>query len=310
MRHVRESTSISLEGSGDKRALAQVGYFHGYKGYRYAGHPSKRIAFTEFKQLRAVMEFDSSIKGLIYPVLMRVEMTMKNLALVEILEAAESSALVDVYTRLMPGTKREKKQGKLKVIHANNETLLKAYTARSSIICHYYDSPQEAVPVWALIEIMTLGQFARFIEQLSDSTLNAIATRWGMRRSDGTLVPHMVYAITSLRNCVAHNGVVFDTRFANEKVRKEIPQLLTVRMGFAPGVQPDFKTITDYFILAAYLACCLGFSKTEVRALIRQYRAYTELLRQRVPKPVFDMIVHTNNRPKLVQLEAWVRAAR
>ena len=308
MRHIRDDAGIAISGSRDKLALAQMGYFHGYKGYRYAARHSKLLPFTDFKQLRAVMDFDSSLKAMLYPVLMRIEMTMKNLAVVEILDAAESSALADVYRDLMPGTKREQKQGKLKVIHASNEMMLKAYTGGSAMIRHYYDSPQEAVPVWALMEIMTLGHFARFIEQLSDPTLNAIAERWGMRRSDGQLVPHFVFAVTSLRNAVAHNGVVFDTRFASEKVRKEIPDLLSNRMGIPAAVRPDFQSITDYVVLVLYLACCLGVTKSEGRALIKQYKDLTEALRLKVPKPVFDMIVHTTNGPKLIALTAWISA--
>lgn len=308
MRHIRESTGISIEGGADKLALAQMGYFHGYKGYRYSGTTAKRIPYGEFRELRAVMEFDSGLKALFYPVLMRLEMMMENLALVEMLDAAQSSSLVDVYATLMPGTKRENKQGKLKVIHANNETLLRSYTSKNPIICHYYDSPQEAVPLWALIEVITLGHFARFLEQLDDKTLNAIASRWGMRRSDGELVPHLIYAITSLRNCVAHNGVVFDTRFATAKVRKEVPALLATRIGFPPSTALDFKSITDYFVLVVYLACCLGFPKREVKALIKQFRELSESLREKVPMSVFDTIVHTGSRPKLLHLEQWIQS--
>ena len=37
MRHTRDSSGIRIGGGSDKRALAQMGYFHGYKGYRYSG---------------------------------------------------------------------------------------------------------------------------------------------------------------------------------------------------------------------------------------------------------------------------------
>lgn len=87
MRHMRDAGSIDIRGSADKRALAQMGYFHGYKGYRYSEHPSKRLPYTSFAQLRAVIEFDTELKSLFYPIIMRLEMTMKNLATVQILEA-------------------------------------------------------------------------------------------------------------------------------------------------------------------------------------------------------------------------------
>ena len=114
-----------------------------------------------------MIRFDTQLKGILYPVLMNLEMTLKNLALVEILEGADSSRLADVYLRLMPGTKKGKRAGKLEVIHASNEVLLNSYKRNNVIVRHYYDSPSETVPVWALIEVITLGHFARFLEQLS-----------------------------------------------------------------------------------------------------------------------------------------------
>jgi len=41
MRHIRDSSGIRIGGGSDKRALAQMGYFHGYKGYRYSGTATK-----------------------------------------------------------------------------------------------------------------------------------------------------------------------------------------------------------------------------------------------------------------------------
>lgn len=134
MRHIRVTSGMKIAGSGDKKALAQSGYFHGYKGYRYAGHSGKRIPYTEFAELRAVIRFDTQLKAILYPLLMNLEMTMKNLALVEMLNAADSSRLVDVYSRIMPGDKKGKRAGKLEVIHASNEVLLQSYKRNNVIV--------------------------------------------------------------------------------------------------------------------------------------------------------------------------------
>jgi len=62
--------------------------------------------------------------------------------------------------------------------------------------------------------------------------------------------PHLVFAITDLRNAVAHNGVVFDT-------------------------------ITDYLVLVVYLSAGLGFPRREVYGALRAYAALTDELRSR-----------------------------
>lgn len=306
MRHMRESAGINVGGSPCKRALAQVGYFHGYKGYRYSGESTRLIPYSEFNELLAVIDFDTRLKGIFYPVLMKTEMMMKNLALVEILEAAGSSSLTDIYRTLMPGNRRGLRKGKLEVIHSNAAVLLSSYKRNNVIVRHYYDSPAESVPVWGLMEVITLGHFARLLEQLSDSVLTDIAARWGMQRRDGQLVPHLVFAVTDLRNCVAHNGIVFDTRFATGEIRRQVKSLLRREVGFKPEIAVKFETITDYFVLVIYLACSMGFPKREIKALIREYTLCTDELRSKVPVKMFDMIVHTDNRVKLNQLQQWV----
>ena len=35
-----------------------IGYYHGYKGYRYINTPSNHVPYTKFEELVAVYEFD------------------------------------------------------------------------------------------------------------------------------------------------------------------------------------------------------------------------------------------------------------
>lgn len=305
------AAGIQIAGSADKRVLEQIGYFHGYKGYRYSGAPTRRLPYATFAELKAVVAFDMSLKALFYPVLMRLEMTMKNLALNVMLDDAASSALSDVYAKLMPGNKANKLSGKLEVIHSSNGVLLQSYkngkNSANLIVRHYYDSPSAAVPVWGLMEVITLGHFGKFLEQLSDPTLNAIAECWGIERKYGELIPKIVLTMTALRNCVAHNGVVFDTRFATGKVRQEVRDLLQQEVGFAPNVTISFDTITDYFVLLVYLACAMSFPKREINAFIKSYSVLTDELYGKVPLPIFSMIVHSDNRTKIRTLSGWVR---
>lgn len=298
---------MGIAGATHKRALARMGYFHGYKGYRFAGSADRRIPYSDFDELRAVLEFDSALKAMLYPMLMQLEMTMKNVALVEILRAAGSSRLSDVYDRLMLGDKRDGRRGKLEVIHAGNGVLLDAHKRNNVIIRHYYDAPGESVPLWALMEVITLGHFSRILEQLSGPVIQAVATGWGLKRRDAELLPHLVLALKDLRNCVAHNGTAFDTRFKTAKIRDQIPTLLTREMSLPSAATLHFDTLTDYLALVVYLARCLGMPKREITALIRRYVAHAEELRARVPQRVFDIIVHTDNRTKLDGLRCWLR---
>ena len=50
MKYLREQHNISIDGSKDKKNLRNIGYYHGYKGYRYIKNPKNRITLTSFEQ--------------------------------------------------------------------------------------------------------------------------------------------------------------------------------------------------------------------------------------------------------------------
>jgi len=121
-------------------------------------------------------------------------------------------------------------------------------------------------------------------------------------------VPRLVFAVTELRNAVAHDGAVFDTRFARAKVRKEVGGLLSRELGFEPTLSVDFRTITDYPALVVYLCVRLRFAKRDVHQATSAFAALSDELRSQVHRHVFDQIVHSGDRGKVRRIEAWIRA--
>lgn len=102
MRHLRDS-GVSINGSYQKRQLVNFGYYHGYKGYRFFANPSCKIAYSDFKQLLAVIKFDNNLKSLFYPHLMFIETALKNITLDIVLQEANSNNFNDIFDQLMPG---------------------------------------------------------------------------------------------------------------------------------------------------------------------------------------------------------------
>ena len=62
MKHMRDDKHIDINGGTQKRKLRSMGYFHGYKGYRYCNSPSTLFPYTNFNQLQAVYGFDMKLK--------------------------------------------------------------------------------------------------------------------------------------------------------------------------------------------------------------------------------------------------------
>ena len=67
MAHMRDEKQIQISGSLQKKKLRAMGYFHGYKGYRYYNIPSNLFPFSDFNELQAVYDFDMKLKAAFYP---------------------------------------------------------------------------------------------------------------------------------------------------------------------------------------------------------------------------------------------------
>lgn len=101
IKYMRDKKGIAINGSTQKKKLRYMGYFHGYKGYRYCYSPSSLLPYTGFNELQAVYEFDMGLKAILYPQIMFLETTIKNYALENILKQSGSERFADIYTNFL-----------------------------------------------------------------------------------------------------------------------------------------------------------------------------------------------------------------
>ena len=105
MRYLRDKKGISIGGSSQKRKLMNIGYYHGYKGYRYINKVTNIVPYTSFDELTAVYDFDAQIKALFYPFVMQIETALKNYVLEVIVGSIHSDSFITVYGNLLDNYK-------------------------------------------------------------------------------------------------------------------------------------------------------------------------------------------------------------
>ena len=98
MKHLRDS-GIDINGSTQKRRLKNIGYYHGYKGYRFAGNAANRLPLTDFSQVAALYDFDTQLKALFYPRVMSIETALKNYTLEAVIKDARSGVFEDIWRK-------------------------------------------------------------------------------------------------------------------------------------------------------------------------------------------------------------------
>src|SRR5699024_3311469 len=99
-----------------------------------------------------------------------------------------------------------------------------AYGNGNKIADHYLRNDAN-LPIWATFELLSLGEFGHFVSCLNQNCRADISKKLGIRPSDDTnaMMPQrLIYATKDLRNAIAHNDVIFDTRFRTGEIDKQV----------------------------------------------------------------------------------------
>lgn len=317
MQHLCDN-GIAISGDVQKQQLINTGYYHGYKGYRFFKFAENRLPFSSYQELYATIQYDSALKSLFYGKMMFIETAVKNIALQGILENAESESIQDMLDRVVcsynnsPTTstveqKKRAQQCKLNLQRSIQTSLAAAYAKGNPKITHFYNNPNYSdVPVWALFEIMTMGDLGFLLSCLTFEVREDISKRIGINLANDTsrqLLFKYIYTLKDLRNAIAHNAVVFDTRFRNIDPTKAMKACLESEIGL-PYV--NFKTIGDYVILMCYYLKLLHIPRTDLFAFVQNFEQTTEEYRSCVDPSVASIVIHPDLASRMEILKNFI----
>lgn len=315
MKYLREKHNMLIQGSLDKQHLKSVGYYHGYKGYRYIKKPSNKLNFKTFDEVMAIIDFDNKVKALLYPQVMFIETAIKSYALEIIIHEGKTENFSEIYTNLMTDYKSYSNQSnnyknaykkRLDTFNRIQNVIANSYASDNNIVSHYLKN-DESIPIWAIFEIITLGEFGNLISTFNLKIRKDISKDIGINisfDSSGKLVEHIIFILKDLRNAIAHNNVIFDTRFKKRNINKTFNKLIS----YDTKVQDVFlNSITDYMILVIYILKNLKKNNKELNKLINDYIKLIDELKEKIPSMIYDQIILTNDRNKLNDLKKFIK---
>lgn len=314
MKYLREVHNIDIKETNHKRQLRNLGYYHGFKGYRFISNPHNKINYTTFDEIIALNQFDMQLKSMFYSHIMFIETAMKNYVLETILDEVNTENFNDIYDKLLNdyqsyhvGSNNYKKSlnKRLRLRTQFYSVLTREYSNKKQVVQHFYHN-NTSVPIWAIFEVISMGEFGNFISCLNYATRCNIAHAIQLNSScnaDGKLVESIIFILKDLRNAIAHNDVIFDTRFRSSNPKRSLIQSLTLDTAIN---NIDFKTLVDYLILIAYILKNLGISKRDIESLVNRFEKITNDFRSHIPISIFSRILHTNTRNKIRSLYSYI----
>ena len=317
LKYLSEEKGIVIDEVRHKQKLMTIGYYHGYKGYRYIrrGNSSRSIKYDNFDQLLAVYEFDARLKAIFYPYVMMIETGLKNSVLNTVIKLTGSDSFADIYEKLIHTTKYEKsdqrdsaKKELSKRLRLRNQIYhvhTRAFDNNNRIAGHYLWQGRN-IPIWATFELLSLGEFGQFVSCIRKEERKQISEDLGIYHAVDTsveMLQRLIYAIKDLRNAIAHNNVIFDTGFRTGHIDKQVSEAIKMELGVE---KVDFGTITDYLVLIVYLLKLLQTPAEDIAALIDDYVACTEKLRSSIAISIYNQIIYTNQNTKIKELRKAV----
>lgn len=312
MKYLRNTHHIRVKAS-QTQSLRNIGYYHGFKGYRFVREDRNHINFTSLDEVIALNKYDMQLKTVLYPKVMFIENALKSYAIEALITDSKSENFEDIFNRSLvayrnhtPGsraykeeyTKRMNLKGKI------NSALVRDYKKRS-VVSHFFNN-DIAIPIWAIFEILSLGEFGTLFDcasakvKLYVSKIMKLPTNLD---ADGFITKFFVFTIKDLRNAIAHNNVIFDTRFKTGKIDKRLIDLLEKEVGIS---NLNFNYMDAYVIMITYFLRKMGETKTSCKQFVAAYQQQTEYLRNELSVSICNQILGTQHRSNMSALQKFI----
>ncbi|AMR18142.1 hypothetical protein AZF39_00139 [Lactiplantibacillus plantarum] len=325
MRHIRDSHNIEIRGSSEKKKLTAMGYFHGYKAYRFNKDIQHMFTLDNFKQIIAINTFDEQMKACFYPLTMKFEALLKNYLIEQTVAYQECSyeyiynqKLIE-YRSYAPNTPQFKNAVKkrLSLKKSLDSAVAYDYQNDNSLIKHYIEN-NKPIPLWAIFETISLGLVGSFAASLNKQDRINIAQKLHVYDPNNDvaakILQQSIYTIKDLRNSIAHNKVIFDCRFSSQhQVSNNVKRLIRRKLRIPEQTQIDFSTLFYYFALLIIFIKESGASKTELKRYIASFSSTTNNLKNCIsdtninfPQVVYNQIVGTGITGKIDLLKSYI----
>lgn len=313
MKHLRDKHNISIGNSSQKQKLRNIGYYHGFKGYRYILTPNNKIQYRDFEEIMAINNFDMKLKTLFYPKIMFIETALKNYVLEVITEESGSSSVGKIYETLLTDYKscsigsrnyKEKMKKRLEIRNTIYKTLAFNYSKGVKTVTHFYDT-EKSVPIWAVFENINLGDFGNFVSCLNSDCRRKIECLLGINialDSGFKLLERIVFILKDLRNAIAHNNVIFDTRFKRSNSAIQITNYIESEVNINNVL---FTSIVDYVILVAIVLKLMKVSKREINKFILEFEQIQDDFYKSNPN-IYISLIPTDTNNKVINLKNFI----
>lgn len=261
--------SKGSEGSKVIRILERENYYSVINGYKEPfiqqnSSTESYIKGTKFDELYSVFSFDRNIRSIYLKYILKSEHQIKTVI------AHEFSKLYghDNYLKLDNFDSDPTKIKQILNTIGRIQNALSAQMGKSNEITHYM-STYGYVPLWVLVNILTLGEMSYFYENMKPHDKNQVARQFNLLPDE---LSKYLKNLTLARNLCAHDERFYDVKYKSSLAVSTIPNFSIFQI---PSSNGNYSYGTnDAFSVAVILTLILHKtdSKEFVSAINKEFK--------------------------------------
>ena len=189
-----------------------IGYYRliGYCRHRFDKSANRYIDGTNLNDILKLYYFDTELAHLLFEYISQIEIALRVRFVNAFQPNQDALALVD------PSFFKDK------ALYWKNQSVVANEIARSNdiFIKHNYDNHDGAIPLWATVEIMSLGTLSKLIKNLNtggNDVFSNLVRRYRYTNASGRQITpsrdmftSWLQAVSVIRNICAHNSRVYN----------------------------------------------------------------------------------------------------
>lgn len=205
---------------------------------------------VEFKKIKKIIEFDYELKEILYIIIAKIEKNLKtNIAyyFAHNYEYGNISYICPESFKFEGISDEEFENSDIKKIHnklIEEINMMKRNNKKLPFIIHHEENYGGNIPIWAIIELFTLGNIEKFFEILNEKTKKDISNNYNIKPH---ILKNWIHYLRYFRNLVAH-----DQRLYNISVKT--PKGIKIKssekiINFTTNYIFDYIRILNYLFL-------------------------------------------------------------
>ncbi len=262
-----------------EHALTSIGYYR-LKGYCFHWFDKQANCYrpgTKFSQVLDLYHFDVALSHLLFGFSSQIEVALRVRMANALLIHGDALILND------PTIFKDKK------LYWKNQATIASEINRSNdvFIKHNFDHYEGAVPVWAVVEVLSFGTLSKLIKTLKTgvgSAYSVLAQNYKFQASSGKfttpskdMLSSWIHSVSMMRNICAHNSRIYN-RVINTR-----PTLIAAD---AVGKAPVFNGLYQILLAMKYLRpddSSWNTFVTELKSLLQQYHSVVDINKMNFP---------------------------